>query len=114
MVELGIGKEKRWEAMPSRTERVCVPTEFASTLCHSTCHCHELYSWRIARFLHTSPTSKDCAQCHQGLPSHYMEHFVMMDKMITGQERATVNQRFLCHRTDSFNDIKDFGWYKAR
>lgn len=67
----------------------------------------------IARCLHSSPTSKDCAQCHQGPPSHYMEHSVMMDKMITGQERATVNQRFLCHRTDSFNDIKDFGWYKA-
>lgn len=74
--------------------------------------CHELDSWRIARFLHPSPASKDCAQCHQAPPSHYMEHFVMMDKMITGQEHATVNQCFLCHRTDSFNDIKDIGWYK--
>lgn len=74
--------------------------------------CHELDSWRIARFQHPSPTSKDCAQCHQAPPSHYMEHFVMMDKMITGQEHATVNQCFLCHRTDSFNDIKDIGWYK--
>ncbi len=74
--------------------------------------CHGLDSWRITGFLHPSPTSKDCAQCHQAPPSHYMEHFVMMDKMITGQEHATVNQCFLCHRTDSFNDIKDIGWYK--
>jgi hypothetical protein len=74
--------------------------------------CHDLNSWRIARFLHPSPTSKDCAQCHQAPPSHYMEHFIMMDQMITGQERATVTQCFLCHRTDAFNDIKDIGWLK--
>lgn len=74
--------------------------------------CHELDSWRIARFLHPSPASKDCAQCHQAPPSHYMEHFVMIDKMITGQEHAAVNQCFLCHRTGSFNDIKGIGWYK--
>ena len=74
--------------------------------------CHGVESWKMAQFLHPSPTSKDCAQCHQAPPSHYMEHFVMMDQMITGQEHATVNQCFLCHRTDSFNDIKDIGWYK--
>lgn len=74
--------------------------------------CHTLDSWRIAQFLHPSPTSKECAQCHQAPPSHYMMHFIMMDRMITGQEHATVNQCFLCHRTDSFNDIKGIGWYK--
>jgi len=74
--------------------------------------CHGLNSWQIAGFLHPSPTSKDCAQCHQAPPSHYMGHFIMMDRMITGQEHATVNQCFLCHRTDSFNDIKDVGWLK--
>jgi hypothetical protein len=36
----------------------------------------------------------------------------MIDRRITGQESATINQCFLCHRTDSFNDIKDIGWYK--
>lgn len=120
MAELAVGKGEalgghalRAKCRSSRTERFCVPTEFASALCHSACHCHELWSWRIARFLHSSPTSKDCAQCHQAPLSHYMEHSVVMDKMISGQERATVNQRFLCHRTDWFNDIKDFGWYKA-
>lgn len=74
--------------------------------------CHALDTWRIAKFLHPSPTSKECAQCHQAPPSHYMHHFVMMDQMITGQHHARVNQCFLCHRTDSFNDIKDIGWFK--
>lgn len=31
-----------------------------------------------------------------------MKLLVMMDQTITGQEHARVNQRFLCHRTDSF------------
>jgi hypothetical protein len=74
--------------------------------------CHGVDSWKIARFMHPSPSSKECAQCHQAPPSHYMEHFVMMDQMITGKEKAAVNQCNLCHRTDSFNDIKDVGWYK--
>lgn len=74
--------------------------------------CHGLASWKITGFLHPSPTSRDCAQCHQAPPSHYMGHFVMMDQMITGQEHASVNQCFLCHRTDSFNDIRGVGWMK--
>ena len=74
--------------------------------------CHETDSWRIGGFLHPSPGSKDCAQCHQAPPSHYMGHFVMMDRMIARQEHAQVNQCYLCHRTDSFNDIKGVGWYK--
>lgn len=75
-------------------------------------NCHALDSWRIAQFLHPSPASKECAQCHQAPPSHYMMHFTMMDKMVTGQEHATVDQCFLCHRTNSFNDIKNIGWFK--
>jgi hypothetical protein len=41
-----------------------------------------------------------------------MEHFIMMDQMIAGQDRATVTQCFMCHRTDAFNDIKGIGWFK--
>jgi hypothetical protein len=74
--------------------------------------CHETVTWRVATYVHPSPTSKDCAQCHQAPPSHYMGHFVMMDRKITGQERAEVKQCYLCHRTDSFNDIKGVGWLK--
>ena len=78
----------------------------------SCADCHGLVSWKIAGFLHPSPTSRDCAQCHQAPPSHYMGHFIMMDQTITGQEHASVEQCFLCHRTDSFNDIKGVGWMK--
>lgn len=74
--------------------------------------CHETTSWRVTGYLHPSPTSRDCAQCHQAPPSHYMGHFEMVSKMVAGQEHAQVNQCFLCHRTDSFNDIKGVGWYK--
>lgn len=74
--------------------------------------CHETTTWRIAAFLHPSPRSHDCAQCHQAPPSHYMEHFGMISKAVSGQEHAQVKQCFLCHRTNSFNDIKGVGWYK--
>jgi hypothetical protein len=75
-------------------------------------NCHATATWRISPFLHPSPTSKDCAQCHQAPPSHYMMHFKMIDQGITGREHAQVNQCFECHRTDSFNDIKGVGWFK--
>jgi hypothetical protein len=74
--------------------------------------CHGLGTWKITGFLHPSPASKDCAQCHQAPPSHYMGHFAMMDRTIAGQEHASVDQCFLCHRTDSFNDIQGVGWMK--
>lgn len=74
--------------------------------------CHATESWKIAGFLHPSPKSQDCNQCHQPPPSHYMMHFGMMDRGITGQRNAQVEQCFLCHQTDSFNDIKGVGWFK--
>lgn len=74
--------------------------------------CHDTATWRIASFLHPSPASKDCAQCHQAPPSHYMMHFRTVSMTVAGQERAQVNQCYLCHKTNSFNDIKGVGWYK--
>jgi protein-arginine kinase activator protein McsA len=74
--------------------------------------CHDTDRWRIASFLHPSPTSRDCAQCHQAPPSHYMMHFEMVSKSVARQEHAQVNQCYLCHRTNSFNDIIGAGWYK--
>ncbi|MDE5445075.1 class III cytochrome C family protein [Bradyrhizobium sp. CSA207] len=113
---------RRFLSLPKPDERERAALDCAN--CHSNrephrglfgrecAGCHGLESWQIAGFLHPSPTSKECAQCHQAPPSHYMGHFIMMDRMITGQEHATVTQCFLCHRTDSFNDIKDVGWFK--
>lgn len=74
--------------------------------------CHVTATWKIAGYLHPSPRSTDCTQCHKPPPSHYMMHFSMMDKGMTGQKTATVEQCFKCHQTDSFNNIKGVGWIK--
>ncbi len=74
--------------------------------------CHTTDTWKIAGYLHPSPRSEDCNQCHKAPPSHYMMHFAMVDRGITGQRGATVEQCFACHKTDSFNDIRGVGWFK--
>ena len=74
--------------------------------------CHATETWKIAGYLHPSPKSQDCNQCHQAPPSHFMMHFAMMDQTITGQSNARVEQCYLCHQTDSFNAIKGVGWFK--
>lgn len=74
--------------------------------------CHVTTGWKIAGYRHPSPTSADCAQCHQAPPSHYMMHFEMVSKSIARQEHARVEQCQLCHQTDSWNSIRGVGWYK--
>ena len=74
--------------------------------------CHETTTWRIAEYVHPPATSPDCAQCHEAPPSHYMMHFHMVSMTIAHQEHARVEQCYLCHQTDSWNNIKWVGWYK--
>lgn len=74
--------------------------------------CHNSTTWRVPNYTHPSASSKDCAQCHQAPPSHYMEHFATVSQSVARQEHAKVNECFLCHRTDSFSDIRGVGWYK--
>jgi hypothetical protein len=83
--------------------------------------CHDTIKWSIASFRHPLPTSRDCSQCHQAPPSHYMMHFEMVSKKVAsiGAElnsgccsTAKVTQCYLCHLTTSWNDIKGVGWYK--
>lgn len=74
--------------------------------------CHATQTWKIAGFLHPSPRSQDCNQCHQAPPSHFMMHFEMVSKGVARQEHATVRECFLCHQTTSWNDIRGAGWYK--
>ena len=99
--------------------------------CHSTkdphlklfgqncAECHGTTKWTIAAFVHPSPRSTDCAQCHQAPPSHYMMHFEMVSKKVAAQgqgnvccEGVQVNQCYRCHQTSSWNDIKGVGYYK--
>jgi hypothetical protein len=74
--------------------------------------CHGTAAWTIPEFRHPSAMSTDCAQCHQAPPSHYMMHFEMVSMKIAGVHHADVSQCFLCHQTNSWNDIKGVGWYK--
>ena len=79
---------------------------------HECADCHATITWKIAGYKHPSPASTDCAQCHQAPPSHYMMHFKMVSMRIAGQEHARVEQCYLCHQTDAWNDIRGVGWYK--
>lgn len=74
--------------------------------------CHSEKSWKVPGYLHPSPTSTNCSECHKAPPSHRMMHFKMVDQFVTGKKNARFDQCYVCHKTDSFNDIKDVGWYK--
>lgn len=74
--------------------------------------CHTTAKWSIGSFRHPSPNSRECSQCHQAPPSHYMMHFEMVSKKVAGVEHAEVRQCYLCHQTTSWNDIRGIGWYK--
>ena len=74
--------------------------------------CHTFGSWIIAGYQHPSPHSKECVQCHQPPPSHFMGHFSMISQKFAGKEHAQVDQCFECHTTTSWNDILNVGYYK--
>ncbi len=74
--------------------------------------CHATDRWTIPEFQHPSPSSTDCAQCHQAPPSHYMMHFNMISARVAGKPHAKVHQCQQCHQTTSWNDILGAGWYK--
>lgn len=74
--------------------------------------CHGTSEWQIAGYLHPSPESRDCAQCHVAPPSHYMMHFEMVSEKTVGLEHVEVRNCYLCHQTTSWNDIRGVGWYK--
>lgn len=82
---------------------------FFGTECAS---CHAVTKWTIPHYLHPSPNSQECVQCHQAPPSHYMMHFSMVSASVAKQPKATVNQCYKCHQTTSWNDIRGVGWYK--
>lgn len=132
---LGWIRQHRTGAGPETGHRSITPEEMIldCASCHSNqdkhfklfgqdcAQCHATTQWVIAEFQHPSPRSTDCAQCHQAPPSHYMEHFEMVDKTVAGKANAPgnpccadvqVNQCYRCHQTNAWNDIKGVGWYK--
>ena len=74
--------------------------------------CHGTEHWQIDGYRHPSPRSRDCVQCHQAPPSHYMMHFSMVSRRVAGEPKARVEQCFMCHTTVSWNEIRNVGFYK--
>lgn len=74
--------------------------------------CHTTTTWTLERFRHPSPGSKDCVQCHQAPPSHYMGHFHMVSAKVARRPHADVTECFECHRTTAWTDIPGVGRYK--
>lgn len=74
--------------------------------------CHGTTLWKVAGYRHPTPRSRDCAQCHQAPPSHYMEHFRMLSAKVARQEHASVNECYQCHLTTAWTDIRGVGFYK--
>ncbi len=108
-----IAKQKSGQTVPLNCNSCHVTRDKHQGFFGKKCaDCHVVSTWKIAGYLHPSPKSTDCVQCHKAPPSHYMMHFSMMDKTITGQRNARVEQCFACHQTDSFNNIKGVGWLK--
>lgn len=73
--------------------------------------CHGNDTWRIADYRHPAPSSQLCAECHRPPPSHLMMHFVMIDRAVSHQHDATVNQCWRCHTIEDWNEIKGVGRY---
>jgi hypothetical protein len=76
--------------------------------------CHALESWVVPGYQHPSSRSKECVQCHQPPPSHFMEHFSMISQKFARKEHARVDQCFECHNTTGWNDIVDVGFYRTQ
>ncbi len=74
--------------------------------------CHGMETWTVSGYQHPSSRSKECMQCHQAPPSHFMGHFFMVSQKFAGKKHARVDQCFECHNTTSWNDIVDVGFYK--
>jgi hypothetical protein len=73
--------------------------------------CHLTETWKVAGYRHPPARSTACFECHAPPPSHWMMHFEMMDRRVTGQADATVDQCHRCHTTDHWNNIKGVGFF---
>jgi hypothetical protein len=72
--------------------------------------CHGTKTWFIADYVHPSPSTRQCAQCHTASPCHFMEGCLRMMGHMAGGEGARLEQCYLCHRTTSWYDfVKPMG-----
>lgn len=67
--------------------------------------CHSTANWFIADYVHPSPSSRQCAQCHTPSPCHFMEGCLGMMGHMAGGEGARLEQCYRCHKTTSWYDF---------
>ncbi len=68
--------------------------------------CHGTKKWSVADYVHPSPLSRQCAQCHTASPCHFMESCLVMMRQMAGGEGALLEQCYLCHKTTSWYDFR--------
>ncbi len=68
--------------------------------------CHATKAWFIGDYVHPSPSTRQCAQCHTPSPCHYMEGCLVMMWHMAGGEGARLNHCYLCHKTTSWYDFR--------
>lgn len=105
----------------SRMDHTVLATSVACTSCHVDRHrevfggrckdCHGTETWSIVDYRHPAPSSQLCAECHRPPKSHLMMHFTMIDRVVSRQSDATVEQCWRCHTIEDWNEIKNIGRY---
>lgn len=79
----------------------------------ATCeNCHATEVWSVPGYRHPAATNTLCSECHAPPPSHLMMHFAMVDRAVTRQLDARVEQCWRCHTRDHWNEIRGIGFYK--
>jgi cytochrome c3-like protein len=68
--------------------------------------CHGTKNWFIETYVHPSPSSRQCAQCHRPSPCHFMEGCLVMMGHMAGGEGARLEQCYRCHKTTSWYDFR--------
>jgi hypothetical protein len=105
----------------TRMEHGVLAESVACTSCHVDRHrevfgarcadCHGTETWRVVDYRHPAPSSQLCAECHRPPKSHLMMHFTMIDRAVSRQHDASVDQCWRCHAIEDWNEIKGVGRY---
>lgn len=76
----------------------------------SCIECHATKNWTVSGYIHPSNTNKDCVQCHIGPFCHYTSMFKKRCQKMIGK-KADVSECYECHIVDSWQYVKDIGWF---
>ena len=78
----------------------------------SSCiECHGTRVWDVPGYIHPPDTNQDCSQCHIGPLCHYSPMFDKRCQKMLGKNVSDVNACYVCHKVDSWEDLKGIGWF---